>query len=363
MSDRNNKEQSRQPGQPRNHQKGISENNYYSSDKYSNPPEDTPENPNVYNAGDAYERINRSFGLNTKNTVITYDRNINDNNFGHNVWARMESANYDDYNAAYIFMKSNPDFQRSVTYLDVFSPEECDEIIDWFNDTKHDPDSGKIMNKWDHKSFDLDAPQDIIVGNDYTHLGQNNVTDNKIRNAYREMDNKRFDNKHLGVEEHLNLHEEFGKDGDGMTWRKSDTIFMDNYIHGMEWVSERLSSVLDKVNRDYFKFDIPRPIPFEAMQVTYYPPGGVYEWHQDWNGNIQPQNTRKISLGVQLSHPDEYVGGNLQFQIPRNDAGNNASRQQGSVTLFPSFLMHRLSTVVEGERYSLIAWAHGNFWR
>ena len=96
------------------------------------------------------------------------------------------------------------------------------------------------------------------------------------------------------------------------------------------------------------------------MQVTHYPAGGVYDWHEDWNGNTNPQQTRKISLSVTLSDPKTYEGGGLEFRLSRPHKLNMAPRERGSVTLFPSFITHRAAPVISGERYSLIGWCHGN---
>ena len=32
----------------------------------------------------------------------------------------------------------------------------------------------------------------------------------------------------------------------------------------------------------------------------------------------------------------------------------------GAMVLFPSYLLHRITEITKGTRYSLVGWAHGN---
>ncbi len=63
--------------------------------------------------------------------------------------------------------------------------------------------------------------------------------------------------------------------------------------------------------------------------------GDHYGWHHDvqWNGSSGLD--RKLSLTVQLSGGDEYVGGEFEFE----ELSTNADfREIGTVLLFPSYL-------------------------
>jgi PKHD-type hydroxylase len=40
-----------------------------------------------------------------------------------------------------------------------------------------------------------------------------------------------------------------------------------------------------------------------------------------------------------------------------------ANKSRGTVTMFPSYLLHRVTPVTSGERYSLTIWAHGPAFR
>lgn len=101
--------------------------------------------------------------------------------------------------------------------------------------------------------------------------------------------------------------------------------------------------------------------------------GDHYDWHTD--ADIFPDyNTpqmfvdcpkfqRKITIIIQLSHSDEYVGGDLQIA---NASGGNllegyeeVTRQLGTVIVFPSNLQHRVTPVESGERMSAVLWMNG----
>jgi len=82
-------------------------------------------------------------------------------------------------------------------------------------------------------------------------------------------------------------------------------------------------------------------------QVVRYGPGGGYTWHTDG-----PRRDR--AMVVQLSDPDDYLGGELQFW----DEGRlvTASSERGSITKFPSSTQHQACEVLEGERWALAIW-------
>ncbi len=85
---------------------------------------------------------------------------------------------------------------------------------------------------------------------------------------------------------------------------------------------------------------------------------GHYTWHMD--GGKKTAN-RKISVSVQLSDSSDYEGGNIGLFYTRNE--RVASRDRGAIVTFPSWVMHRVTPVTRGVRYSLIAWIVGPRWR
>jgi len=80
-----------------------------------------------------------------------------------------------------------------------------------------------------------------------------------------------------------------------------------------------------------------------------------YGWHTD---------DHVVSLTVQLSTADSYQGGELQLWREAN--WTSATREQGSVVLFLSQVIHRVLPVQHGQRFALVGWwrsSCGPTWR
>ena len=98
----------------------------------------------------------------------------------------------------------------------------------------------------------------------------------------------------------------------------------------------------------------------DAIQHTIYKEGGGhYDWHMDAGHGMQRH--RKVSLTVQLTDPDDYEGGKLQLWRGQNPL--DAPRGKGTVVIFPSYMMHRVSEVTKGTRESLVLWVGGDHYR
>jgi PKHD-type hydroxylase len=79
--------------------------------------------------------------------------------------------------------------------------------------------------------------------------------------------------------------------------------------------------------------------------------------------DIGPQELafRKLSLVVQLSNPSDYSGGDLQIRSGHGEA--TVSKTQGTVIVFPSYLLHQVTPVTGGLRESLVLWSGGNSYK
>ena len=64
---------------------------------------------------------------------------------------------------------------------------------------------------------------------------------------------------------------------------------------------------------------------------------------------------------VQLSDPSGYIGSNLQ--VMSSGAPKSMPRDRGSVMIFPSWQVHRVTPLETGLRYSLVAWIWGEPFR
>jgi PKHD-type hydroxylase len=123
------------------------------------------------------------------------------------------------------------------------------------------------------------------------------------------------------------------------------------------WVYSKLHDMILDANEQMWKFDL--STMNEAIQYTeYYGGGGHYDWHMDCG--IEIQNQRKVSVTVQLSSPDEYEGGDLEFNNGNIITG---PRVQGAAVIFPSFMLHRVTPVTSGTRKSFVLWVGGEPYR
>lgn len=123
------------------------------------------------------------------------------------------------------------------------------------------------------------------------------------------------------------------------------------------WVFERLSHVVSSLNSQFFFFDL---TGFgEQIQLTNYDESysGMYDWHVDF-GSDPTSPSRKLSLVMQLSDPVDYEGGVLELQA----AGKEVLRmrkQRGLIVCFPSWTLHQVTPVTQGNRQSLVSWITG----
>jgi PKHD-type hydroxylase len=141
--------------------------------------------------------------------------------------------------------------------------------------------------------------------------------------------------------------------------RRADIAWLDER-DGAGWVMDRIIEIVAEANREAFDFDL-REFA-ESPQVARYDGDreGHFTWHSDI-GDGPVARKRKLTMVVQLSEPDAYDGGALEL-MP--DAGvAMAGRARGAATVFPSFVLHRVTPVTRGTRHSLTIWAHGPAFR
>lgn len=112
------------------------------------------------------------------------------------------------------------------------------------------------------------------------------------------------------------------------------------------WMFEALSNV----NKRLFGYELESAQP---LQLAEYNVGDAYHWHLDLGPG--DARLRKLSATVQLTDPNAYEGGELEFwNTPPADS------EQGTLIVFPSYLLHRVTPVTHGTRYALVAWAIGS---
>jgi PKHD-type hydroxylase len=123
----------------------------------------------------------------------------------------------------------------------------------------------------------------------------------------------------------------------------------------MDWVFRRVTDITLNLNERFFKFDL-----FglnEGFQFTNYEaPSGKYGKHIDRGMNM---SVRKLSISIQLTNPEEYEGGELKLYVGDDDKANVMDKTQGTLIIFPSYVLHEVMPVTKGERNSLVTWVTG----
>lgn len=150
-------------------------------------------------------------------------------------------------------------------------------------------------------------------------------------------------------------------------------------VDGQEHITNLVMSSCINANTRNFAFNIYNH-PSNISVHRYDAPkeqseGDHYHWHSDLAADAYKPtdgsmnySDRKLSFVAQLSDPDEYEGGDFEFHgfEPSEKTGDpgflemkDAFRQQGTVIVFPSFIMHRVKPITKGTRFSLVSWVEG----
>jgi PKHD-type hydroxylase len=151
----------------------------------------------------------------------------------------------------------------------------------------------------------------------------------------------------------------FGKAINVESLRNSD-IKMHGFNNENSWIFDKLFSVADTINKQYYGYDL---TGFEYFQYTEYNnPGSEYGYHTDMiMGEHIPlgmELPRKLSFSLILSDPLEYEGGEFEFLINGIDR-IIIPQIHGRVLAFPSYIIHRIAPLISGSRKSLVFWAVG----
>ena len=188
-----------------------------------------------------------------------------------------------------------------------------------------------------------------------------------FQNAFTDEEIKKIQEEAMKVVPEVGKTGKFGNDDD--TFRKSEIRWLrgnapytdgDKVYTGDDfiWLYQRLWNMIEEANRNLWNFNLSHGR--DAIQHTIYKEGGGhYDWHIDVGAKMQRQ--RKVSLTVQLTDGNDYEGGELQLW--RGQSPLNAPRGKGTVVIFPSYMLHRVTEVTKGTRESLVLWVGGDHYR
>jgi PKHD-type hydroxylase len=154
------------------------------------------------------------------------------------------------------------------------------------------------------------------------------------------------------------------------------------WIPTSHWIGGFLWHYIQLANRENFLYDL-TAIDGENIQYTQYSEGQFYDWHIDagidttykpeqiiGSGSnnvvdfltVQGEYVRKLSFSLQLSDPEDYTGGEVQF-IDNSRKSFFAPKQKGTIILFDSRTPHRVRKIKSGLRKSLVGWVVGPRWK
>lgn len=146
-------------------------------------------------------------------------------------------------------------------------------------------------------------------------------------------------------------------------FRRSDIWFVNRGDSELDYLFDEMWKLALWANHDWFDVHISK---LDYYQIARYDSAnlGEYKTHHDiFYMNGDPYYHRKLSCVIQLSDPNDYEGGDLNFEHVQHFPNAEDMRQQGTVIFFPSFVRHAALPVTKGIRYSIASWFDGPKWR
>ena len=144
-------------------------------------------------------------------------------------------------------------------------------------------------------------------------------------------------------------------------WRKSKIIWLNE-----NWIYKELLKYISLANKNAgYNFVLKEA---EPIQYTRYDSDNYYHWHIDQTLESNKPDSRKMSICINLTDPDEFEGGDFWVSKPHVVADKTEKirldfmRKRGSAVVFPSFVFPRVAPVTKGTRHSLVCWVRGPLW-
>lgn len=168
-------------------------------------------------------------------------------------------------------------------------------------------------------------------------------SDFEIETIISNIDESQIQLGGLAVKGGINLNEEVRKTS--IYWIPTTEI---NF-----WLYRKITDLINVANENWFNFDL---LTLEDIQFSIYKVGDKYKKHLDHLPETA-QNPRKLSFVVQLSNPEEYEGGSTLLHL--GEKADVITKEKGSVTFFPSYVLHEVEPVTAGTRLALVGWVQG----
>ena len=120
-------------------------------------------------------------------------------------------------------------------------------------------------------------------------------------------------------------------------------------------IGGRLAAVGLSANHAAWQFDITHA---NQAEFLIYPAGGRYQAHVD-TFLKHGEDCRKLTVLAFLN--DDFKGGKFFIQDGQNK--HYPPQTKGTVLVFPSFIMHGVEDIEEGQRCSVVCWMVGKFFK
>jgi PKHD-type hydroxylase len=142
---------------------------------------------------------------------------------------------------------------------------------------------------------------------------------------------------------------------------RTSKVSFHHFNNKNQWIFERLNNVIEQMNERWYNFDING---YDQFQYSEYhgTEQGHYTWHTDLIFGTIPTNgyfeTRKLSLTLLLNDPEkDFQGGDFQFG--HEAKSESVAMKKGTLIMFPSMSLHRVTPVTAGIRKSIVVWVLG----
>ena len=123
----------------------------------------------------------------------------------------------------------------------------------------------------------------------------------------------------------------------------------------------KISLEISAVNANGWRFELNGFVADDMPYLMRYPHS--MEAHNDWHVDMGRAYaaSRKLGFTIQLTNSEEYEGGDLEFHNVEMDP--SSLRKKGTLAIFPTYWLHRVTTVKKGTRDAIVGWVHGPSFR
>ena len=154
----------------------------------------------------------------------------------------------------------------------------------------------------------------------------------------------------------------------GVVKRKRETNLKWIYLdENSNWLFKKIIQCINEINVNNYGYILKFVENIQFAEYTSQTKG-FYSKHTDCGDRFGMENfvdIRKLSFSIQLSDSSDYEGGELKFYNEKKsiytnkEEGGIAKKDKGTIILFPSHVLHEVTPVTKGTRYSLVSWVQG----